>query len=98
MFVCNVNKLISAYISTLQGAVFNTGSELALQHQACGARHISPVTNWTSRYERCRNTSGLHLSGPADPDERSSQVLLEIVSLERKSTFFSLQPPPKSSR
>lgn len=51
MLVCNVNKLISAYISTLQGAVFNTDWELALEHEACGVQHISPVTNWTSRYK-----------------------------------------------
>lgn len=37
--------------------------------------------------------SGLHVSGPADPDESSSKVWLEIVSLDRKSTFF-----PESSR
>lgn len=42
MFVCNVNKLISAYISTLQGAVSNTDCELALEHEACGVQHISP--------------------------------------------------------
>lgn len=51
MFVCNVNKLISAYVSTLQGAVFNTDCELVREHEACGVLRISPITNWTSHYK-----------------------------------------------
>lgn len=50
MFGCAVDNLISAYISTLQGAVFwLTDCELALEHEACGVQHISPGTNWRSR-------------------------------------------------
>lgn len=36
MSVCNVNKLVRAYISTLQGAAFNADCEHAQEHIARG--------------------------------------------------------------